>query len=95
MATTNKFFVVETKDRIVRVEEIRMEHNLYAIAVVVEELHSADLVKNRIVGVVNHIVCGDWRKCIPFESQDTTLQKDIVFFGKKLVRTWQCTVFSM
>ena len=81
MTATDKFFVIETKDGIVRVQEIRMEHNLDAIVVVVEELHSADLVENRIVVIVNHVMRGNWRKGVPFESQDTTLQEDVVFFG--------------
>lgn len=72
-----------------------MEHNLYAIVVVIEELHPADLVENRVGVIVSHIVRGDWRESVPFESQDTTLQKDVVFFGQKFVRTWQCTVFSV
>ena len=45
--------------------------------------------------IVSHIVCGDWRKGVPFQSQDTTLQKDVVFFGQELIRTWQCAVFSV
>jgi hypothetical protein len=94
VAATDKLFVIETKDRVVRVEEIGMEYNLDAIVVVVEELHPADLAENRIVVVVDHIVCGDWWKCVSFESQYTTLQKNVVLFGEKLVRTWQCTVFS-
>ena len=94
MAATNKFFVIETKDGVVRVKEIWMEHNLHAIIVIVEELHSADLVENRVGVIVNHIMCGNWRKGVSFESQDTTLQKDVVFFGKKLIRTRQCAVFS-
>ena len=72
-----------------------MEHNLYAIVVVIEELDPADLVENGIAAIVSHIVRGDWRKSVPFQSQDTTLQKDVVFFGQKFVRTRQCTVFSV
>ena len=72
-----------------------MEHYLYTITVVIEELDPTDLVENRIAMVVGHIVGGDWRKGVPFQSQDTTLQKDVVFFGQKLVWTRQCTVFSV
>jgi len=64
-----------------------MEHNLHAIVMVIEELHPADLVENRVVGIVSHIVRGDRRKSIPFQSQDTALQEDVVFFGQELVRT--------
>lgn len=71
-----------------------MEHNLYAVVVVIEELHPADLIEDRVVVIINHIMRGDWRKSVPFQCQDTTLQKDVVFFGQKLVRTWQCAVFS-
>ena len=72
-----------------------MEHNLYAIVVVIEELHPTDLVENRIIVIVSHIVRRDWRKSVPFQSQDTTLQKDVIFFGQELVRARQCTMFSV
>ena len=72
-----------------------MEHNLYAIIVVVEELHPTDLAENRVVVIVNHIMRGDRRKSVPFQSQDTAFQENIVFFGQKFVRTRQCTVFSV
>ena len=72
-----------------------MEHNLHAIVMVIEELHPADLVENGVVVIVSHIVRGDWRQSVPFQSQDTAFQKDVVFFGQELVRTWQCTMFSM
>jgi len=64
-----------------------MEHNLYAIVVVIEELDLADLSENRIIIIVSHVVRGDWRKSVPFQGQDTTLQKNVVFFGQKLVWT--------
>jgi len=95
MTATNKLFVIETKDGVVRVQEVGMEHYLYAIIVVIEELDPADLVENRIGMVFRHIVGGDWRKRVPFQSQDTTLQKDIVFFCQELVWTRQCTIFSV
>jgi len=62
-----------------------VEHNLHAIIVVIEELHPADLVENRVAVIVGHVVRGDWGKSVPFQSQDTTLQKDVVFFGQELV----------
>jgi len=72
-----------------------VEHDLHAIVMVIEKLHPADLVKNRVVVIISHIVCGDWRESVPFQRQDTTLQKDVVFFGQELIRTRQCTVFSV
>lgn len=72
-----------------------MEHNLYTIVVVIEELDRTDLVENRIGMIVSHVVRGDWRESVPFQSQDATLQKNVVFFGQKLVWTRQCTIFSV
>lgn len=95
MAATNELFVIETKDGVVCVKKIWMEDNLNSIVVIVEELHSANLVENRVVGIINHIVSGDRRKGVSFESQDTTLQKDAVFLGQKFFRTRQCTVLSV
>jgi len=72
-----------------------MEHNLYAIVVVIEELDLTNLIENRIGMIVSHIVRGDWRKSVPLQSQDAALQENVVFFGQKLVWTRQCTVFSV
>ena len=95
MATTNKLLVIETKDGVVCVQEIRMEHNFYAIVVVIEELDPTDLVKNGVVVIIGHIVRGDWREGVSFQSQDTTLQKDVVFFRQQFFWTRQCAVLSV
>lgn len=71
-----------------------MEHNLYAIVVVIEEMDPTDLVKNGVVVIIGHVVCGDWREGVPFQSQDTTLQKDVVFYRQQFFWTRQCAVFS-
>ena len=88
MTATNELFVIETKDGVVGVEEIGMEHNLHAIVMVIEELHPADLVENRVAVIVGHIVRGDWGEGVPFQSQDATFQEYVVFFSQELVRTW-------
>lgn len=64
-----------------------MEDDLHAVVVVIEELNSADLVENRIVVIVGHVVGCHWGECVPLQRQDTTLQQDVVFFGQKFVRT--------
>jgi hypothetical protein len=60
MTTPNKLFVIQTEDRVVRIQEFRMENNLNPISRPVEQLNSSDLVQDGIVGVVGHVVCGDW-----------------------------------
>jgi len=95
MTAANKFFVIKTEDRIVCVQEIGVEHNLHAIVMVIEKLHPSDMAENRIIVIISHIVRSDWRKSVPFQSQDTTLQKNVVFFSQEFVWTRQCAVFSV
>lgn len=56
MATSDEFLVVESKDWIVRVQEIWMEDDLDAIRLIVEQLNASDLSQNRVVVVVRHVV---------------------------------------
>ena len=72
-----------------------MEHNLYAIAVVIEELDRTDLVENGVVVIIGHIMRGDWREGVPFQSQDTTLQNNVVFICQQLFWARQRAVFSV
>lgn len=61
MATSDKFLVVESKNRIVRVQEIGMEHDLDAVSLIVEQLNASDLIQDRVVVVVRHVVRRDRR----------------------------------
>ena len=60
MGASNELFVVHRQDWIVRIEEFRMEYNLDAIRRVIEQLAAAQLVQDRVLGIVDHIVRDDW-----------------------------------
>ena len=61
MATTNKLLVVHAKDWVVRVQKIRMEDDLNAVRLIVEELNATNLVEDGVVVVVRHVMSGDRR----------------------------------
>jgi len=71
MATSDKLFVIKTQNRIVGVQEFRMEDYLNSIARSVEELDATDLVQNRIGAVVCHIMGNDRRKRITAKSKNS------------------------
>lgn len=80
MASTNELLIVQTQDRVVGVEEVRVEDHLDAIRGRVEQLHSPDLIQDGVTGIVRHIVRGDWWQSVPLEREDPTLEKNLVFF---------------
>lgn len=62
MASADKFFIVHPKDGVVRVQEIGVEDDLHAVCLRVEHLYSTNLVENRVIVVVGHIVSSDRRQ---------------------------------
>jgi hypothetical protein len=86
VTSSDEFFVVETENRVVRVQELGVEDDLDSIRVSVEELNSTDLVQDRVVGVVGHVVSHDGRERVATKGEDATLEEDLVFGGKKLGR---------
>ena len=51
-----------------------MEHHLDAVRRVVEQLYTTDLVQDRVIVVVGHVVCRHGRECVALEGEDSTLQ---------------------
>ena len=78
MAATDELLVVHTKDWVVTVQEIGMEHHLDAVRRVVEQLNAADLVQDRVIVVVGHVVCRYGRECVALEGEDSTFQKNLI-----------------
>ena len=87
----HELLVVEAEDRVVRVEELResvtlsprntdlgVEDDLDAILRPVEELDAPDLVQDRVVGIVGHVVRRDRRQGVATEREDAALQQDLV-----------------
>jgi hypothetical protein len=56
-----------------------MEDNLDSVRAPVEQLDSPDLIQDRIVRIVGHIVGHDWRQGVSFERKYSSFEKDLVF----------------
>jgi hypothetical protein len=50
-----------------------MENDFDTIMLVVEELQSAELTQNRVVGVADNVVCNNWWKSGPLKGENATL----------------------
>ena len=95
MAAADKLLVVHTENRVVRVEEVGMEDDLDAVRHVVEELDAPDLVEDRVVGIVGHVVrCDGWER-VAAEREDAALEHDLVFFGQEVFRRREVRVLAV
>lgn len=80
MTSTHKFFVIQRQNRVITVQKVGVEDNLDTIMGIVEQLDTPDLVENRIISVIGHVVCCDRRKRAAFECKDASLEQDLIFF---------------
>lgn len=60
MTSSNKLLIIQAQNRVVRVQEFRMEDDLNSISRSVEQLNASDLVQDWVVRVVGHVVSCDW-----------------------------------
>jgi hypothetical protein len=56
VAPSNEFLIVHAKNRVVRIEKIWMKNDLDAVICRIEESHAPDLIENRVVRVIRHVV---------------------------------------
>jgi len=80
MAASHEFFVVQSQNRIVAVQEVWVEDDLDPVRSVVEQLDATNLIQDRIISVVRHVVGDHWGERVPLERKDPTLQENLVFF---------------
>ena len=78
MAATDELLVVHTEDRVVAIQEVGMEHHLDAVRRVVEQLNATDLVQDRVIVVVGHIVCRHGRERIALKGENSTFQENLI-----------------
>lgn len=78
MASPDELLVVEAEDRVVGVEELGVEDDLDPVRRTIEELHAADLVQDRVVRVVGHVVRRDGRERVAAEREHAPLEQDLV-----------------
>lgn len=85
MATSDEIIVVEGKNRVSRVEELGVEDDLDSVRRVVEQLHSSDLVQNRVLMIVDHVVGDDGRKSTSLHGEEATAEQDSILGGNELL----------
>lgn len=83
MAPSHKLLIVQSQDRVIGVQELRVEDDFYAVVLVVEELDAPELVQDRVVGVVGHVVRHDGRERVSAEGEHAPLEQDLVLFGEE------------
>ena len=86
MAAADELLVVHAENRVVAVQEVRVEHDLDTVMRVVEQLDASDLVEDRVIVVVGHVVCRHGRERVPLEREDPPLQQHLVLLRQQLVR---------
>lgn len=69
MATPDKFLVVQTEDWVVAVQEFGVEDNLDTVRRPVEQLNPADLVQDRVVGIVCHVMGRNGRQRVSLKGE--------------------------
>lgn len=82
MRPSHEVIVIQGEDRVGGIEEFGVKDNLHSIGGVVEELHAANLVQNRILGVVDHVV-GDHRgEGMAFHAEKPSPKHDPILAGE-------------
>ena len=84
MAPPHELLIIEPQDRVIAAQKVRVEHDLDAVVVPVEELDAPDLVEDRVRRVVGHVVRGDGRERVALERVDAPFEEDFVFVGEEL-----------
>jgi hypothetical protein len=83
VTTPDEFLVVETQDRVVRVQELWVENDFDAVRGSVEELDPTDLVQNRVVGIVGHVMGRDRWERVTLERKDSTFEQNLIFLAEQ------------
>lgn len=78
MTPSHKLFIIKTQNRVIAVQEIRVEDDFNSVGTAVEQLHAADLVENGISRVLDHVVRDDGRERIALERKDAALEQDLI-----------------
>lgn len=79
----HKFLIIKSQNRIVGIQEFRMEDDLDSIGASVEQFDPSNLVQDRVGAVVLHVVGDDGGKRAPLESEYSSLQSNLVRVQKK------------
>ena len=94
MASAHELLVVHAEDRVVTVEEVRVEDDFDAVARGIEQLHSPDLIQDRVVAVVRHVVRRDGWESVSLEREDASLEKHLVFLRQQIIGRRKDAMFA-
>jgi len=85
MGSTDKVIVIQGQHGVGGVEELGMKDNLHPIRRMVEEFHTAELVQDRILVVVDHIVGDDRGETEPFHAEQAATEEHPVLTGDEVL----------
>jgi hypothetical protein len=94
VTTTDELFIVHGQDWVVGVDKFRVEDNLDTVRGLVEKLDLANVVEDRVTGVVSHVVSDDGRQRVTLQSKDTSLEVDDIVFGNDVFEIGHFTTGS-
>lgn len=95
MTTPNKLFIIQTQDGVVTVQEFGVEDNLDPVFGPVEQLYPPELVQNRVICVIRHIVRDDRRQRVSLQGEHPSLEQNPVLVGEQIFRIRNlCTVLA-
>ena len=83
MSPSNKLLVVHPENRIIRIQEFRVKEDFDSIRSSVEQLNPSNLIEDRIVRVVGHVVRGYGRKGGSTKGEDSSFEENLVFFREE------------
>jgi hypothetical protein len=84
MTSPDKLLVIQSEDRVVCIQEFRMEDNLDPITRPVEQLDPSNLVEDGIVGIVGHVVGSNGRERVSLKGEYSSFEEDLVFLGEEI-----------
>jgi hypothetical protein len=94
MGSADEVVVVEGKNWVRRVQELRVEHNLDAIRGVVEKLAAAELSQDWVLGIVDHVVGHDRWQVVSLHGKQPPTEHDLVCRCNEVLVLWQILTLS-
>ncbi|KAH3662104.1 hypothetical protein OGAPHI_006285 [Ogataea philodendri] len=86
---SHKLVIVQRQHRVTRVEKLWVENDLHLVLAGVEQLARTDLVQDRIVGIIHHVVGHNWRQRVSLQRKHPSFQVDSIGRTKKVIQRWQ------
>lgn len=84
MGTADEVVIVQRKDWVRRVQELGVENDLDTIRGVVEQLAATELVQDRVLGIVDHVVRHDRRQVVSLHREEPAAEQDLVRSGEQV-----------